>query len=192
MSLQVTPLGLDGVLEITPQRFGDHRGFFTESWNQERFAEHGIDLDWCQDNHSFSSEAHTLRGLHFQRPSFAQSKLVRVITGAVFDVAVDIRAGSPTLGKWTATTLTAERGNQILVPKGFAHGFLTLTPDVHITYKVDAPYSRDHDGAIAWNDSDIGVDWPLDGATPKLSDKDLAALPLAETETGFSYAGSST
>lgn len=187
MSLEVRPLGLAGVLEVTPARFGDHRGFFTESWNSTRFAEHDLDRKWCQDNHSFSADLHTLRGLHFQTPPFAQTKLVRVITGAVFDVAVDIRFGSPTFGQWTGITLKAETGNQILVPKGFAHGFLTLTRDVHITYKVDAAYSQEHDRSIAWNDQTIGIEWPLDGALPKLSGKDEAAGQLADTETGFRF-----
>lgn len=187
MSLEIRPLDLAGVLEITPARFGDHRGFFTESWNAARFSEHGLDAEWCQDNHSFSADSFTLRGLHFQTPPFAQTKLVRVITGAIFDVAVDIRVGSPTFGQWTGITLTAETGNQVLVPKGFAHGFLTLTPDVHISYKVDAPYSGDHDRSVAWDDQTIGIEWPLDGALPKLSGKDEAASSLADTETGFRF-----
>lgn len=185
--MQIRELGLDGVLEITPARFGDARGYFTESYNRDRFAAAGIDLDWMQDNHSFSAEQYVLRGLHFQTPPFAQDKLVRVITGAVFDVAVDIRKGSPTYGKWTGVTLTAEKGNQILVPKGFAHGFLTLTPDVHVTYKVTAPYAPDNDRSVRYDDPDIGIDWPLEGAQPQLSSKDAAAGRLSESGTGFVY-----
>ncbi|MEL7547722.1 MAG: dTDP-4-dehydrorhamnose 3,5-epimerase [Pseudomonadota bacterium] len=187
MSLEIRPLGLDGVLEVTPTRFGDHRGFFTEAWNAERFESHGIAENWCQENHSFSADPFTLRGLHFQTPPFAQSKLVRVITGEVFDVAVDIRVGSPTFGDWVGVTLSAAVGNQILVPKGFAHGFVTLTPDVHMIYKVDAAYAPDHDRSIAWNDESIGISWPLEGAEPKLSEKDRAAKRLGDVDTGFVF-----
>ncbi len=187
--MEIRDLCLEGVKEITPARFGDSRGYFSESYNRERFAEAGIDLDWMQDNHSFSADQYVLRGLHFQTPPFAQDKLVRVLTGAVFDVAVDIREGSPTFGKWAGVTLTAEKGNQILVPKGFAHGFLTLTPDVHVIYKVTAPYAPDNDRSVRYDDPDIGVDWPLNGADPKLSAKDEAAKRLSETPTGFVYGG---
>ncbi|MEZ6011331.1 MAG: dTDP-4-dehydrorhamnose 3,5-epimerase [Hyphomonas sp.] len=183
--MEFRELGLEGVLEITPARFGDDRGYFTESYSRDRFAAAGIDLDWMQDNHSYSAEQYVLRGLHFQTPPFAQDKLVRVITGAIFDVAVDIREGSPTFGKWTGVTLTAEKGNQILVPKGFAHGFLTLKPDVHVIYKVTAPYAPDNDRSVRYDDPDIGIAWPLDGAQPQLSGKDAAAKRLSETPTGF-------
>lgn len=189
MSLDVRALELDGVKEIIPARFGDHRGFFTESYNHTRFVEHGVDFNWVQDNHSFSKEKGVLRGLHYQTPPVAQDKLVRVVTGAVFDVAVDIRTGSPTFGKWVGVTLSAEAGNQLLVPAGFAHGFMTLTPDVHMIYKVSAPYSRDHDRSIRFDDADINVDWPLDGLEPVLSEKDMAAVSLKDAETGFSYPG---
>lgn len=185
--MEIRDLGLDGVKEIIPARFRDARGYFTESYNRARFVEAGIDLDWMQDNLSFSADQYVLRGLHFQQPPFAQDKLVRVITGAVFDVVVDIREGSPTYGKWTSVTLSAEKGNQILVPKGFAHGFLTLTPDVHVAYKVTAPYAPDHDRSVRYDDPAIGVDWPLNGAEPKLSAKDAAAKRLSETPTGFVY-----
>ncbi|MEZ6001557.1 dTDP-4-dehydrorhamnose 3,5-epimerase [Hyphomonas sp.] len=187
--MEIRDLGLEGVKEIIPARFRDARGYFTESYNRARFIEAGIDLDWMQDNLSFSADQYVLRGLHFQKPPFAQDKLVRVITGAVFDVAVDIREGSPTYGKWTSVTLSAEKGNQILVPKGFAHGFLTLTPDVHVAYKVTAPYAPDQDRSVRYDDPAIGVDWPLNGAEPKLSAKDAAAKRISETPTGFVYGG---
>lgn len=186
--MDVVPLGLDGVFEITPRRFEDERGFFSETWSRPKLADAGIDLDFVQDNHSLSRQAGVLRGLHFQRPPFAQDKLLRVVAGRVFDVVVDIRAGSPTLGRWVARELSAQAGNQILVPKGFAHGFLTLEPDTEVIYKVSAPYDAASDAAIAWDDPDIGIEWPLgelgDGA-PILSTKDRAAPPLSRVETGF-------
>lgn len=185
--MDVFDLGLDGVREIIPERFGDARGYFSETYNRSKFIAAGIDLDWIQDNHSFSAEQYVLRGMHFQTPPFAQDKLVRVVTGAVFDVAIDIRKGSPTFGKWTGVTLTAEAGNHILVPKGFAHGFLTLTPDVHVIYKVTAPYAPDNDRSIRYDDPDIAIDWPLGGAVPQLSAKDEAAPNLRGLETGFTY-----
>ncbi len=187
--MNVRDLGLDGVKEIVPARYGDARGYFSETYNHKRFVDAGIELDWIQDNHSFSAEKHVLRGLHFQTPTFAQDKLVRVVTGAVFDVAVDIRKGSPNFGRWTGVTLTAEAGNQILVPKGFAHGFLTLTPDVHVIYKVTAPYAPDNDRSIRYDDAEIGIEWPLDGAVPQLSQKDEQAGSLQDTDTGFVYQG---
>ena len=139
--MQVRDLGLAGVVEIDLDRFGDARGFFSETWNAARFRDAGIDIDWVQDNHSLSVAPLVLRGLHYQMPPMAQDKLVRVVRGAIFDVAVDIRHGSPDFGKWVATELSSEKWNQILVPKGFAHGFLTLQPDTEVIYKVSAPYS---------------------------------------------------
>ncbi len=186
--MDVRDLGLDGVKEITPARFGDARGYFSETYNKQRFVDAGIDLDWVQDNHSFSADQYVLRGLHFQTQPFAQDKLVRVIVGEVFDVAIDIRVGSPTFGEWVGVTLTAEKGNQILVPKGFAHGFLTLTPNVHVVYKVTAPYAPENDRSIRFDDADINVDWPMpSGVSPQLSAKDEAAPFLKDIETGFTY-----
>ncbi|MFX4220971.1 MAG: dTDP-4-dehydrorhamnose 3,5-epimerase [Thalassobaculum sp.] len=168
---------------LTPKRFGDARGFFSETYNKAALAEHGLDLDFVQDNHSMSQAIGVLRGLHFQTPPFAQDKLVRVVKGRIFDVAVDIRRGSPTFGKWVGAEISAEAWNQILVPVGFAHGFVTLEPDTEVIYKVTAPYAPDHDKGIAWNDPSIAIDWPLNGIEPTLSDKDtkhpaLADLPL--------------
>lgn len=180
-----------GVLEIVPRRFGDDRGFFAETWNKERFEQAGVANEWCQDNQSLSAEPGTLRGLHYQTPPFAQAKLVRVLRGSVFDVAVDIRRGSPTFGRWVSLTLSADSFNQILVPRGFAHGFLTLEPDTMVLYKVDAPYSGESDRSIRWNDPDIGIDWPLgrDGVpnAPVLSAKDAEAPRMTGADIPFRY-----
>ena len=183
--IEVRPLGLPGVLEIRPARLADERGFFSEVWNQRAFAEAGVELDFVQDNHSLSREAGVLRGLHFQTPPFAQDKLVRVSRGAVFDVAVDIRRSSPTCGQWVGARLSAAEWNQILVPKGFAHGFLTLDPDTEVQYKVTAPYSGEHDRAIRFDDPAVGIEWPMVPEALILSDKDRSAPLLADIETGF-------
>ncbi|SJZ85529.1 dTDP-4-dehydrorhamnose 3,5-epimerase [Consotaella salsifontis] len=185
--INVRRLGLPDVIEITPKKFGDDRGFFAETFNRAQLAEAGIDLDWVQDNQSLSAAALTLRGLHYQEPPFAQDKLVRVLKGRIFDVAVDIRAGSPSFGRWVAVELSAQTFNQLLVPAGFAHGFLTLEPDTEVFYKVSAPYSKAHDRSIRWDDPDIGIEWPLGGGQPTLSDKDRAAPRLAEVATPFHY-----
>ena len=183
--LEVRPLGLDGVLEIRPQRFADDRGFFSEVWSERAFAAAGLDCRFVQDNHSLSRDVGVLRGLHFQAPPLAQAKLVRVTRGAVFDVAVDIRSGSPTRGQWVGARLSAAEWNQMLIPIGFAHGFLALEPDTEVQYKVTAPYSRDHDRAIRFDDPAIGVEWPMEREALILSDKDRAAPLLADIDTGF-------
>lgn len=177
--LEVRPLGLDGVLELRPAKFGDARGFFSETYNKERFREAGVALDFVQDNHSLSAAPGTLRGLHYQLPPRAQDKLVRVVQGAIFDVAVDIRRGSATFGKWVGLEVSAERWNQILVPAGFAHGFVTLEPDTVVVYKVTDVYSPDHDRSIRFDDPEIGIEWPLGADGPLLSDKDRNAPFLA-------------
>ena len=177
--MQVNDIGL-GVLEIAPGKFGDARGFFAEAWQRQRFHEAGITQDWMQDNHSFSAEPYILRGLHFQLAPHAQDKLVRVLRGSIFDVAVDIRPGSPSFGKWLSRVISAAAFNQILVPKGFAHGFLTLEPNVEVLYKVSAPYAPECDRSIAWNDPALAIAWPLEaGQQPILSAKDATAAPLA-------------
>lgn len=173
-------LGLDGVLELTPRRYEDERGFFTETYNAATFAAKGIDTTFVQDNHSYSAKTGTLRGLHYQLAPRAQAKLVRVVRGRVFDVAVDLRRGSPTFAKWVGIELSAEKGNQILVPAGFAHGFVTLEPDTEILYKVSDFYSPDHDRAIRFDDPEIGIDWPVDARDLLLSAKDRGAPLLAE------------
>lgn len=182
--LEVREIGL-GVREIRPRRFSDERGFFSEVWNAEIWRRSGIELVFVQDNHSLSRSRGVLRGLHFQAPPFAQEKLVRVTRGAIFDVAVDIRKHSPTFGQWVSVTLSADEWNQLLVPAGFAHGFLTLEPDTEVQYKVTAPYSAEHDRAIRWNDPQIGVEWPLSAEELTLSPKDEAAPLLSDIETGF-------
>ena len=183
---QFIPTALEGVIEIRPAKFGDSRGFFSEVYKRATFEEAGIHIDWMQDNQSYSAEVGTVRGLHLQAPPFAQDKLVRVLRGAIYDVAVDIRAGSPTYGKWVGVELSAAAFNQLLVPQGFAHGFMTLTPDAEVHYKVSAPYSRESERAIIWNDPDIGIDWPDVGAV-HLSDKDKAAETIAQHIPVFTY-----
>ncbi|PDQ17696.1 dTDP-4-dehydrorhamnose 3,5-epimerase [Mesorhizobium sanjuanii] len=180
--LEIRPLGLDGVLEIVPKRFGDARGFFVETYNEERFSDAGIDLRFVQDNHSHSAAAGILRGLHYQLPPRAQDKLLRVVRGRVFDVAVDIRRSSKTFRKWVALEISAEKGNQILVPKGFAHGFVTLVPDTEVLYKVTDTYSPQHDRSIRFDDPAIGIEWPSLSGEFQLSDKDLKAPTLAAAE----------
>ena len=182
-------LDIADVIEITPPRHGDERGFFSEVFKRRAFEAEGIAIDWLQDNQSLSAEAGTVRGLHFQRPPAAQDKLIRVLRGAVFDVAVDIRLGSPSFGKWVACTLSAAQWNQLLVPAGFAHGFMTIEPDTEVLYKVSAPYSPDDEGAIRWDDPDIGIPWPdLDGRAI-LSGKDRVAPPFAALASPFTYRG---
>ena len=189
MLIETTPL--TGVLILTPARFGDARGFFSESWNKARMAEAGIDIDFVQDNHSLSTEKGTVRGLHFQTPPHAQHKLVRCGRGALLDVAVDIRAGSPTYRQWFATELSAENGRQLLVPVGFAHGFVTLSDNTEIIYKCSDYYAPDCDRAIAHDDPEIGIDWGVSRAKHILSDKDAKAPTLAELGTPFTYGGQS-
>jgi dTDP-4-dehydrorhamnose 3,5-epimerase len=184
--VQVESLAIPDVKILTPKRFGDARGFFSETYNKAAFAGHGLDLDFVQDNHSMSQAVGVLRGLHFQTPPFAQDKLVRVVKGRIFDVAVDIRQGSDTYGKWVGAEISAEAWNQILVPVGFAHGFVTLEPDTEVIYKVTAPYSPENDKGLAWDDPAIGIDWPLDGVTPTLSDKDTKHPGLADLPAYFS------
>ena len=177
--MQVTDIGM-GVLEIVPKKFGDARGFFAETWQRQRFHDAGITQDWLQDNHSLSTEPQVLRGLHVQLAPHVQDKLVRVLRGSIFDVAVDIRPGSPCFGKWVSRVLSAGAFNQLLVPKGFAHGFLTLEPDVEVLYKVSAPYAPECDRSIAWNDPALTIAWPLEaGRQPLLSAKDAAAPPIS-------------
>lgn len=182
--LEARPLELAELIELTPRRFGDDRGFFSEVWNRARFAEAGIPTQFVQDNVSLSRTKGVLRGLHFQTPPAAQAKLVRVSRGSIFDVGVDIRPSSPTFGRWAGVVLSAEKWNQLYVPEGFAHGFVTLEDETEVTYKVSAAYSPEHDRSIRFNDPAIGIDWPLDGE-PVLSDKDAAAPLLADVETGF-------
>ena len=178
---------LPGVLIVTPRRFGDVRGWFVETFNAPRMAEAGISIDWVQDNHSFSSAKGTLRGLHYQSAPHVQAKLVRCSRGAILDVAVDFREGSPTFGKWVGVELTAENGRQLLVPKGFLHGFVTLTDDTEVQYKCSDVYAPDCDGAVRWDDPQIGINWGV--TAPVLSDKDQKAPLLADAPRPFKWEG---
>lgn len=183
--LSVQATALPEVKIIQPKTFGDHRGFFSEVYNRQAFAEAGIALDFVQDNHSLSAAVGTLRGLHFQSPPFAQDKLVRVTRGRILDVAVDIRASSPRFGQHVAVELSRENWRQMLVPAGFAHGFVTLEPDTEVIYKVTNVYSAAHDHGLAFDDPALAIDWllPHDGLT--LSDKDRRHPRLADLPRHF-------
>ncbi|MBI1237292.1 MAG: dTDP-4-dehydrorhamnose 3,5-epimerase [Alphaproteobacteria bacterium] len=173
---------------IEPRRFDDERGWFEEVWNAQRFQFlTGVKTGFVQDNASRSRAAGTVRGLHFQAPPMAQAKLVRCPRGAIYDVIVDIRHGSPTFGQWAGASLTEENGLQLWVPRGFAHGFATIELESEIAYKVDNPYSAEHDGGIFWNDPAIGIRWPFDTATAVVSAKDRDAPKLAEMPKLFEY-----
>ena len=174
----------NSLIFFTPKRFGDHRGFFGETYSRRLYAEMGIKVDFVQDNHSLSHAIGTLRGLHFQAPPCAQGKLVRCGRGAIFDVAVDIRRGSPTYGQWEGYELTADNGHQLYVPAGYAHGFVTIAPDSEIVYKCTDYYSPEAEGAVRWNS--CGIEWPLSG-DPILSDKDSIAPALVDFESPFIY-----
>lgn len=178
---------LTDVLYIVPARFADERGFFSESWNRKTVSDAGIDCDWVQDNHSLSLHCPTLRGLHFQAPPHAQDKLVRCGRGRLFDVAVDIRKGSPSFGQWVGYELSAENGAQLFIPKGFLHGFVTLEPDTEIIYKCSDYYNREADGAVRYDSPELGIDWPLGGEAPVLSPKDAGATLWSEFESPFTY-----
>lgn len=184
-------MGLDStVILLHPKRFGDSRGWFTEVYSEKRFAELGIECRFVQDNHSLSVPAGTIRGLHFQTPPFGQAKLVRCIRGRIFDVAVDIRKGSPTYGQWVGAELSAENGDQLFIPVGFAHGFVTLEPSTEVTYKVSDVYAPVNDGGIRWNDPAIGIDWRLPaGMVATLSAKDEKQPLLSEFDSPFAYDG---
>jgi dTDP-4-dehydrorhamnose 3,5-epimerase len=172
MSLEVQALAIQDIKIIRPQKFEDSRGFFSETYNSKAYKNAGIDLDFVQDNHALSKAAGIIRGLHYQGRPFAQDKLVRVVRGRIFDVAVDLRRSSPTFGKWVGAEISAESWDQILIPIGFAHGLCTLEPNTEVIYKVTNYYSRHHDLGVRWNDSDLGVTWPVPDHQAELSDKD--------------------
>ena len=180
---------IPGLKVITPDRHGDHRGFFSEVWNQRGFSELGVDIAFVQDNISFSAQAGTVRGLHYQSPPHAQVKLVRCGRGRLFDVAVDIRKGSPTFGNWFGIELSFENARQLLVPAGFLHGFMTCEADTEISYKCSDYYAPEAEGTIRWDDPEIGIEWPLSG-TPILSGRDAEAAPLASLDSPFLWQGS--
>ncbi len=177
-------LEIPDVVLVTAKRFGDNRGFFMETYKYSQFVENGIDVQFVQDNHSHSSYG-VLRGLHYQLNPMAQGKLLRVTRGEVFDVAVDIRKGSPTYGQWVGATLSAENGRMLYVPPGFAHGFCVLSEWADLLYKVSAPYSPEHESGIAWDDPAINVEWPI--AEPVLSGRDDQNPTLAEANNNFIY-----
>jgi len=171
--MQIEQTCIDGVLIIRPKKFGDHRGFFSETFRRSALADAGANVDWVQDNHSYSAARGVVRGLHFQRAPRAQAKLLRVTRGAVLDVAVDIRRGSGTYGRHVAIELSAENWAQIYVPVGFAHGFCTLTEDTEVQYKVSADYAPDLEGGVFWDDPDLGIEWPIAREAATLSARDL-------------------
>lgn len=187
--VEIVKTELPGVVILTPRRFGDARGFFSEVYNRKSYAEHGIDVEFVQDNHSLSRQVGVVRGLHFQSPPHAQAKLVRVGAGRVLDVAVDIRRGSPTYGRWIGVELSAEAGNQIYIPVGFLHGFAVLEPDSELLYKCSDFYAPDCDGAVRFDDPDIGIDWGIDPKAAILSDKDAKAPLLKDFVSPFVYEG---
>lgn len=181
--MKVTSLKLNGVSLLEPKVHGDNRGFFMESYNEQIFQEQGIQYNFIQDNQSLSAEAGVLRGLHYQLNPKAQTKLIRVLTGAIYDVIVDIRKSSPTFGQWVGVILSEHNHRQLLVPKGFAHGFCTLVPNTQVLYKVDEYYSPENDRGILWNDPALGIDWPT--SNPTLSDKDQRHPLLKDAEMNF-------
>lgn len=183
----VRPLAIPGLLRIEPKKFADHRGFFSETFRESVLAEAGFCKRFVQDNHSLSATAGTLRGLHFQKPPHAQAKLIRVLRGRILDVAVDIRSTSPDFGRHVAVELSAESGHQLLVPEGFAHGFVTLEPDTEVFYKVTAYYAQESDAGISWNDPDLAINWQWPGE-PVISAKDATLPRLLDLPAGlFSF-----
>ena len=183
--MQVVPTAIPDVRVIVPKKFGDHRGFFSETYSRKAFEALGLRGDFVQDNHSLSAEAGVVRGLHYQLPPMAQDKLLRVVRGAILDVAVDVRRGSPTFGRHVAEVLSAENWRQIFIPAGFAHGFRTLEPNTEVIYKVTAFYSPEHERGVRWNDPALGIDWGVAEAGAILSDRDRKHPLLAEASELF-------
>ena len=183
--MHIEQTSLPGALILTPQRFADDRGFFSEVWNRGLLASHGIDLDFVQDNQSLSARVGTLRGLHYQAPPFAQAKLVRCGRGRLFDVAVDIRPGSASYGRWVGVELSAENGRQLLIPAGFLHGFVTREPDTEVLYKCTTPYEASADGAVRFDDPDLAIDWGINQGEAILSAKDASAPYLRAIANPF-------
>jgi dTDP-4-dehydrorhamnose 3,5-epimerase len=187
--VQVTPLAIPDVMLVTPLQRADPRGYFAETFNQRDLAALGIAFDAVQDNQSLSRPKGTLRGLHFQIPPLAQAKLIRVLRGSIFDVAVDIRRGSPSFGRHVNVVLRSDGVEQLFIPAGFAHGFCTLEPDTEVFYKVDNYYSVEHDRGIRWNDPDLAIDWPVSPSEVTLSDRDLQLPRLRDIGAAFTFAG---
>ncbi len=185
--MKVVNLELNGAKLLTPRRFEDERGYFSESYNKALLAKFGIEIDFVQDNHSVSVPVGTVRGLHYQSPPFAQAKLVRVLSGAIRDVIVDVRVGSPTFGQHLSVDLDSKTGSQLLVPAGFLHGFITLETHTEVLYKVDAYYSAECDGSVLWNDPSLGIDWGKAAVAVALSAKDRAATRFEDFKSPFVY-----
>lgn len=183
----ITKTDLAGVVEITPRRFADSRGHFSETYNADTLAGVGIATRFLQDNQSYSKDIGTVRGLHFQSPPAAQAKLVRVLQGVIWDVAVDIRQGSPTFGRWIGVELSDTKGNQLLIPVGFMHGFVTRTADCMVAYKCSSTYAPDTEGSVRFDDPDLAIDWGISTDKAVLSDKDAAAPSFAELVSPFAY-----
>lgn len=181
--------GMSGVVLCVPRRFADERGFFSETYSAREFAAAGLNFNFVQDNHSLSRRAGTVRGLHFQAPPHAQTKLVRCIRGRVLDVAVDIRKGSPTFAQWVSAELSAENGRQLLIRTGFLHGFVTLEPDTEVVYKCDDYYAPESDGAVLFSDPTLGIEWGIGTTEAVLSAKDAIAPTMAEFQSPFTYEG---
>jgi len=180
---------IPGLVLLEPRRFGDARGFFAETWNARASKAAGAEVDFVQDNHSFSIQTGTIRGLHFQAPPHAQAKLVRCGRGRLFDVAVDIRAGSPTYGRWFGVELSFENGRQLFIPAGFAHGFATLEPETEIVYKCSDYYAPECEGALRYDDPDLAIDWGLAGGAASISEKDLSASAFRGFASPFLWKG---
>ena len=189
MNLLVESLSIPEIRIVKPKKFSDGRGFFSEIYSQLAFSEAGVPTTFVQDNQSFSAENNTVRGLHFQTAPYAQDKLVRVVQGAIFDVAVDIRTGSPTFGKYVSTVISYVNWNQVFVPAGFAHGFMTLEPNTEVIYKVSNYYAPDHEKGLLWNDPALGIDWPSAANRAILSAKDKVLPRLADMPVYFRYKG---
>jgi dTDP-4-dehydrorhamnose 3,5-epimerase len=185
--MQIAALAIPDVKLLTPRKFGDDRGFFSETWSRRTFVANGLVAEFVQDNHSLSESAGVVRGLHFQTPPHAQDKLIRVLRGSVLDVAVDIRVGSPTFGRHVSAVLSAKNWSQLWVPKGFAHGFVTLEPGTEVVYKVTADYAPESDRGLAWDDPDLGIAWPVTAAAAQLSPKDTTHPRLKDLPAYFTY-----
>ncbi len=186
--MNVLPTPIPDVILLEPKRLGDRRGFFSETYNRRQLGDLGVDCEFVQDNHSLSELAGVLRGLHFQAPPMAQDKLVRCVRGSILDVAVDIRHGSPTFGRWVSAELSAENWRQIFVPKGFAHGFVTLEPKTEVCYKVSQYYSPEHDRGLRFDDPELGIDWRIEPGAATLSGRDRGHPVLSELPEFFGYA----
>ena len=185
--MKIEDTRLEGVKILIPNRFSDDRGFFSEVWNQKTLAALGLHLNFVQDNHSYSAKPGTVRGLHYQSPPHPQDKLVRVARGSVLDVAVDVRRGSPSYGEWVGVELSAENGRQLLIPVGFLHGFVTLEANTEVLYKCTDYYAKDCDGAVRFDDADIGIDWGFAPGQFVLSEKDLTAPSFKQFDSPFQY-----